>query len=101
MLLMGEQDGELLCALQYNTDLFDDATIERMAEHFTTLLRGIVADPDAGLSKLPIRTEAERARQASWNETEVGFEAPNTLARHGDRRGPSEPGGDRRDIRRP
>ena len=79
MLLMGEQDGELLCALQYNTDLFDDATIERMAEHFTTLLRGIVADPDAGLSKLPIRTEAERAQQTSWNETEVGFEAPNSL----------------------
>jgi amino acid adenylation domain-containing protein len=79
MLLMGEQDGELLCALQYNTDLFDDATIDRMAEHFTTLLRGIVADPGAGLSTLPIRTEAERARQESWNETEVHFEAPNTL----------------------
>jgi amino acid adenylation domain-containing protein len=79
MLLMGEQDGELLCALQYNTDLFDDATIERMAEHFTTLLRGIVADPGVGLSKLPIRTEEERSRQAAWNETEVRFEAPNSL----------------------
>ena len=79
MLLMGEQDGELLCALQYNTDLFDDATIERMAEHFTTLLRGIVADPGVGLSKLPIRTEEERSRQTAWNETEVRFEAPNSL----------------------
>ena len=79
MLLMGEQDGELLCALQYNTDLFDDATIERMAEHFTTLLRGIVADPGAGLSKLPIRTDEERSRHTAWNETEVRFEAPNSL----------------------
>jgi amino acid adenylation domain-containing protein len=79
MLLMGEQDGELLCALQYNTDLFDDTTIERMAEHFTTLLAGIVADPNAGLSKLPIRTEQERSRQAVWNDTEVRFEAPNSL----------------------
>jgi amino acid adenylation domain-containing protein len=79
MLLMGEQDGELLCALQYNTDLFDDATIERMAEHFTTLLGGIVADPGAGLSKLPIRTEAERSQQAAWNETDVRFDAPDTL----------------------
>ncbi len=79
MLLMGEQDGELLCALQYNTDLFDDATIERMAEHFTTLLSGIVADPDRDLSKLPIRTGAELAQQAAWNDTELRFEAPNTL----------------------
>ncbi|OBK35653.1 non-ribosomal peptide synthetase [Mycobacterium sp. 1245111.1] len=80
MLLMGEQDGELLCALQYNTDLFDDATIERMAEHFATLLRGIVSDPGVGLSKLPIRTEAERARQVAWNDTAIHFDAPDTLA---------------------
>ena len=79
MLLMSEQDGELLCALQYNTDLFDDATIERMAEHFTTLLRGIVADSGVCLSKLPIRTEDERSRQTAWNQTEVHFEAPNSL----------------------
>ncbi|MFZ0718965.1 amino acid adenylation domain-containing protein, partial [Mycobacterium sp.] len=79
MLLMGEQDGELLCALQYNTDLFDDATIERMAEHFTTLLRGIVADPGAGLSKLPIATDEERSRQTAWNATDVRFETPNSM----------------------
>src|SRR6201999_3134963 len=75
MLLMGEQDGELLCALQYNTDLFDYTTIERMAEHFTTLLRGIVADPGVGLSKLPIHTADERSRQTAWNDTEIRFEA--------------------------
>ncbi|WIM86737.1 amino acid adenylation domain-containing protein [Candidatus Mycobacterium wuenschmannii] len=79
MLLMGEQDGELLCALQYNTDLFDDTTIERMAEHFTTLLGGIVTDPDASLSTLPIGTEAERTRQQEWNDTATPFDAPDTL----------------------
>ena len=51
---------ELICALQYNTDLFDRATIERMAGHFTTLLRGLVADPDKRLSELPLLTEAEK-----------------------------------------
>lgn len=79
MLLMGEQDGELLCVLQYNTDLFDDATIERMAEHFATLLGGIAAGPDRRLSTLPIRTDAEISRQAAWNETEVRYEAPDSL----------------------
>ncbi|MEH2162865.1 MAG: condensation domain-containing protein, partial [Nostoc sp.] len=30
---------------KYNTDLFDGSTIERMANHFVTLLEGIVANP--------------------------------------------------------
>jgi non-ribosomal peptide synthetase component F len=44
----------------YNTDLFDDATIERMAGHFRTLLEGIAADPTARLSRLPLLHDAER-----------------------------------------
>ena len=34
--------------MEYNTDLFDDATIERLIEHFRVLLAGIVADPGCG-----------------------------------------------------
>ena len=34
------------CALEYATDLFDGATIERMAGHWRVLLEGIVADPE-------------------------------------------------------
>jgi amino acid adenylation domain-containing protein len=79
MMLVGESDGELSCALQYNTDLFDDATIERMAGHFATLLGGIVADPGRPLSELPLRTEAERGEQAAWNETAVSYDAPDCL----------------------
>ena len=30
---------------EYNTDLFDASTIERMTGHFVTLLEGIVANP--------------------------------------------------------
>ena len=33
--------------MEYNTDLFDAATIDRMLGHFQTLLRAVVADPDA------------------------------------------------------
>ena len=35
----------LSAALEYNTDLFDRSTIERMAGHFLTLLHGIVGNP--------------------------------------------------------
>ena len=79
MMLVGEFDDEFVCALQYNTDLFDHATIERMAGHFTTLLRGLLADPDKPLSQLPLLTEAEKLEQAAWNETGVRYDAPECL----------------------
>ncbi len=47
-------------AIEYNTDLFDDATIDRMLGHFTNLLRAVVADPDRPVHGLSMLDEAER-----------------------------------------
>jgi amino acid adenylation domain-containing protein len=52
-LSLKETGGELGGALEFNTALFDTATIERMAAHFETLLAGIVQDPDAAAARLP------------------------------------------------
>jgi phthiocerol/phenolphthiocerol synthesis type-I polyketide synthase C len=79
MMQVADTDGQFSCVLQYNTDLFDDATIERMAGHFATLLGGIVADPGGRLSELPLLTETERREQAVWNETRVCYDAPDCL----------------------
>jgi amino acid adenylation domain-containing protein len=79
MMQVGDTDGQFICELQYNTDLFDDTTIERMAGHFGTLLDGIVADPGARLSQLPLLTEAERRAQAVWNETHISYDGPDCL----------------------
>ncbi|WP_141292104.1 condensation domain-containing protein, partial [Ideonella azotifigens] len=46
--------------LEYNTDLFEAATIERMAGHFTQLLRAIVEDPERPVGELPMLGAAER-----------------------------------------
>ena len=46
--------------IEYNTDLFDTATIKRMAGHFQTLLESIVCDPLQRLSQLPMLTSPER-----------------------------------------
>jgi len=40
--------------------LFDPPTIKRLAVHFHELLRGIVSDPEARLSELPLLSQAER-----------------------------------------
>src|SRR5262249_48307585 len=56
-------------SLQYNTDLFDDATITRMLEHLQRLLEAVVAKPDEGIGYLPILSEAEERQLLEWNGT--------------------------------
>ncbi len=73
MMEMGQRDGKFSGLMQYNTDLFDATTIERMAAHFATLLGGIVADPGQRVSQLPLLTAEELRQQAAWNETEVTY----------------------------
>ncbi|MEU9447536.1 amino acid adenylation domain-containing protein [Streptomyces sp. NPDC048277] len=50
----------LLGTLQYATDLFDRATVERFAEHYVRLLRDALADPGRRLSRLNLLTPEER-----------------------------------------
>lgn len=49
----------------YRTELFDAEHIQQMTVHWETLLRNIVATPDALLSSLEMYTEAEKAQRAS------------------------------------
>lgn len=51
-------------AIEYSTDLFEAATMARLAERFQALLSWVVAEPDARLSGLVRRLdEIERQRQ--------------------------------------
>jgi len=53
--------GESLNAnFEYNTDLFDPSTIDRMSSHFRELLGSIVAGPSSKVSALPLLTDRER-----------------------------------------
>src|SRR5262249_36724614 len=55
---------------EYSTDLFDAATVERMATHFQVLLEGIVEDPQRRISEPPLLTPAERRHLlAEWSST--------------------------------
>ncbi|NEP06227.1 MAG: non-ribosomal peptide synthetase, partial [Okeania sp. SIO4D6] len=64
----------MIAGFDYNADLFDSETIERMAQHFQILLTGIVANPDSPISELPILTEAERNQLLlEWNDTVVEY----------------------------
>jgi len=54
-----ERDGELIAALEFNTDLFDEDTARRFLEHYEVLLSHAVADPQTRLDDLKILTDAE------------------------------------------
>ncbi|HEX8472730.1 MAG TPA: amino acid adenylation domain-containing protein, partial [Pyrinomonadaceae bacterium] len=59
---------------EYNADLFDAATVRRIAGHFQTLLENIVARPQQRVSELSLMEEAERVRLLwEWNETGEEF----------------------------
>jgi amino acid adenylation domain-containing protein len=66
---------EIWMEMEYNTDLFDDARIERMAGHYQTLLEAVAANPDRRIAELPLLTEAERHKLlVEWNNTSVDFQ---------------------------
>ncbi len=56
---------------EYSTDIFEAATIARLASHFHTLLEGIVAEPQRRISELPLLTEPERQQLETWNNTQA------------------------------
>jgi amino acid adenylation domain-containing protein len=57
-----EREGHLLAKFEYNTDLFDAATIQQMASHFETLLEDIVTRPHVPAAELSMLSEGERER---------------------------------------
>ncbi|MBA3260828.1 MAG: amino acid adenylation domain-containing protein, partial [Gemmatimonadales bacterium] len=65
---------------EYNSDLFDAATIARMMEHYQQLLSGIVADPEQPQSALPLSTKAERRQLVmEWNDTTTTYPRKSTV----------------------
>src|SRR5262249_54901584 len=69
-LAMEEHGAELVASFEYATDLFDAATIARMAAHFGQLLESIACDPEQRIADLPLLDEAERRRLVrEWNDT--------------------------------
>jgi natural product biosynthesis luciferase-like monooxygenase protein/amino acid adenylation domain-containing protein len=64
-----ERDEQLELACDFNTDLFDAATVARTLGHFRALLEDAIRNPARRLSELTLMTEAERHEVVSkWND---------------------------------
>ena len=73
-LSMREEADVLRGSLEYSTDLFDAATIDRLIGHFQSLLQEIVSNPDRRISDLLILTTAEKQQLlVGWNDTNTEY----------------------------
>ena len=62
------------CCAEYNSDLFEAATVRRMLGHYQTLLEAVAANPEQRLSDLPLLNDQERTQLlVNWNRTEIDF----------------------------
>ena len=55
--------------LEYNTDLFDAARIDRMAGHLVTLLQGLPEETGRAVGRLDLLTPAEHEAAQHWTAT--------------------------------
>jgi amino acid adenylation domain-containing protein len=63
-------------SIEYATDLFEAATVARMAGHLGVLLEGIARAPDAQPWELPMLPDEERRRLlVEWNDTAQSYPA--------------------------
>ena len=83
-LQVADSDRGLSASFEYNSDLFDAATIERWLDGLVRLAEGVVEGPERRLSEVPLLDESERqqvltaSRTADLEDGEVG----STLCLH-------------------
>jgi amino acid adenylation domain-containing protein len=71
-LLVGEIGADLAVTIQFNRDLFDATTAQRLLGHLAGLLAGLAAEDGRRLSELPMLSTAEQHQiLREWNATAV------------------------------
>jgi natural product biosynthesis luciferase-like monooxygenase protein len=80
-LKIGAADSSIVGSLEYNTDLFEESTIARMADHFLNLVGAMIRDPEGAIGLAPIMRRAELDEiLLAWNQTSIG--APEDTCVH-------------------
>ncbi len=80
-LAMTETEGGLSAVFEYATDLFEAATIERMAAHMVRILEHVTQHPDEQIAAFSFLSEPERKLLLEqWNDT--GRTWPEVLPLH-------------------
>jgi amino acid adenylation domain-containing protein len=62
-----EQDGGIVGEVEYDSDLFEQSTVDRLVVHYQRLLESVAADPDQRVSGLELLTGPEAQTLRSWS----------------------------------
>ncbi|AUB41615.1 Glutamate-1-semialdehyde aminotransferase [Nostoc flagelliforme CCNUN1] len=73
-LVIEDVEQGLIANFEYNTDLFDEITISRLAANFEVLLTGIVTNLQHHLSELPLLTATEEQQLLGWSQGEISLQ---------------------------
>ncbi|HET6978705.1 MAG TPA: amino acid adenylation domain-containing protein [Pyrinomonadaceae bacterium] len=74
MLTTVETPDGLQCELEYDTDLFEGETIDRMIGNFQVLLESMTRDPLQNVSTIKLLTQDQRAQLLEeWNQTDAEY----------------------------
>ena len=64
----------LIAGFEYNTELFDENTIQRMADHYRVLLEEVVTNGDQPLKEISLLTPTERHQLlVGWNNIQKDY----------------------------
>ena len=74
--LIIEDRGDYLAGwMEFNTDLFDPATIQRLSKNYRVLMNSACADPGQCIDTLPLMDAEERAQMLiAWNQTQMAVQ---------------------------
>ncbi|SDY30432.1 amino acid adenylation domain-containing protein/natural product biosynthesis luciferase-like monooxygenase domain-containing protein, partial [Myxococcus xanthus] len=79
-LVLGDDSGRIGGALEYATELFDEATARRIVEHLQVLLGSALARPSERISRLPLATDADRSAWPAPLPRSVSTPVPTRLS---------------------
>jgi amino acid adenylation domain-containing protein/non-ribosomal peptide synthase protein (TIGR01720 family) len=76
------RNGQLHGAFEYRTDLFCEATIARMADHYARILESVVDNPQQRILELPLLSDYEtRQVTVDFNANRTGYPRDTTIHR--------------------
>ncbi len=75
-----EQEGQLNIGIEYNSDLFDQSTIERLSSHLIQLIDSITKHPEFPISSLPYLSQTEEQQLLiDFNDTKADYPKDKTI----------------------
>ncbi len=81
-LYTSETEDGIVCFWEYNTDLFEEDTIQRMMEHYQNMLNAVVEDAAQKIDSIDYLTAKEKELLfRKWNQTQRDF--PDQATVHG------------------